>query len=154
AAHEGVELPGFVRRDPPRPRRKEVAMRDASTFGPNSTTTDVLAGGDLPRKLAVVAGGLGGFGEETVLALAATGAVVVLTARDVAKGESVAAGIRSSTGNPHIEIEELELGSLASIRAFAERFLGRHRALHILVNNAGVMACPFAKTADGFEMQF
>src|SRR5207253_2222934 len=52
------------------------------------------------------------------------------------------------------EVEELELGSLKDIRAFAQRFLERHAMLHILINNAGVMACPAAKTADGFELQF
>jgi NAD(P)-dependent dehydrogenase (short-subunit alcohol dehydrogenase family) len=66
----------------------------------------------------------------------------------------VAAGIRDSTGNHHIEVEELELASLASIRDFASRFLTQHSRLDILVNNAGVMACPFARTADGFETQF
>ena len=79
---------------------------------------------------------------------------MILTARDMPKGEAVAAGIRASTGNQHVEVEELELGSLRQIRAFTERFLARHPTLHILVANAGVMACPPAKTADGFEMQF
>jgi NAD(P)-dependent dehydrogenase (short-subunit alcohol dehydrogenase family) len=78
----------------------------------------------------------------------------VITARDAAQGEEIARGMRKATGNDGIEVEQLELGSLASIRAFAERFLSRHAALQILVNNAGVMACPFARTADGFELQF
>ena len=68
--------------------------------------------------------------------------------------EAVAAAIRASTGNPHVEVEQLELGSLKDIRAFTQRFLARHPTLHILVNNAGVMASPPAKTADGFELQF
>lgn len=123
-------------------------------FGEDTTTDEVLAGLDVTGKLALVTGGSGGLGAETARALASKGAQVVLTARDVPKGEAVAKEIRESTGNPAIEVEELELGSLASIRAFAERFLARHDALQILVNNAGVMACPFAKTSDGFEMQF
>ncbi len=129
-------------------------MRDASTFGPHTTTNDVLDGIDLGGMVALVTGGSSGLGRETARALAAKGAQIILTARDVPKGEAVAEGIRRATGNPRIEVEELELGSLTSIRAFGRRFLGRHDRLHVLVNNAGVMACPFAKTADGFEMQF
>lgn len=125
-----------------------------AAFGPDTTTTEVLEGIDLAGKLALVTGGSGGLGAETARALASKGARVVITARDVAKGEVVAKGIRESTGQDGIEVEELELGSLASVRALAERFLARHEALHILVNNAGVMACPFDKTADGFELQF
>jgi NAD(P)-dependent dehydrogenase (short-subunit alcohol dehydrogenase family) len=123
-------------------------------FGPETTTDQVLEGIDLHGKLALVTGGSGGLGAETARALAAKGARVVITARDVAKGEEVAQGIRKSTGNDGIEVEELELGSLASVRALAERFLARHDALQILVNNAGVMACPFARTTEGFELQF
>jgi NAD(P)-dependent dehydrogenase (short-subunit alcohol dehydrogenase family) len=125
-----------------------------SGFGFDTTTNEVLEGIDLQGKLGLVTGASGGLGAETARALASKGARVVLTARDVAKGEEVARGIRASTGNDGIEVEELELGSLASIRAFAERFLARHDAVQILANNAGVMACPFAKTADGFELQF
>jgi len=128
------------------------AARDA--FGFDTTTGEVLEGIDLDGKLALVTGASGGLGAETARALASKGARVVITARDVAKGEGVARGIRASTGNDDVEVEDLELGSLASIRPFADRFLARHDALQILVNNAGVMACPFGRTADGFELQF
>jgi NAD(P)-dependent dehydrogenase (short-subunit alcohol dehydrogenase family) len=101
-----------------------------------------------------VTGGSSGLGQETARVLAAKGAHVILTARDVSKGNAVAAAIRAATGTARVEVEELELGSLKSIRAFAGRFLSRHPRLHVLVNNAGVMACPFAKTHDGFELQF
>jgi NAD(P)-dependent dehydrogenase (short-subunit alcohol dehydrogenase family) len=129
-------------------------MRDAAKFGAETTASEVAEGIDLRGKVALVTGGSSGLGQETARVLAARGAHVILTARDVPKGESVAAGIRASTGNERVEVEELELGSLKSVRAFARRFLARHPALHILVNNAGVMACPPAKTADGFELQF
>lgn len=122
-------------------------------FGHDTTTDEVLEGIDLGGKLALVTGGTSGLGAETARALASKGARVVLTARDVPKGEAVAKGIRESTGNEAVEVEALELDSLASIRAFAERFLAKHDALHLLVNNAGVMACPEAKTQDGFELQ-
>jgi NAD(P)-dependent dehydrogenase (short-subunit alcohol dehydrogenase family) len=131
-----------------------MATSARTGFGHDTTTAEVLAGIDLDGKLALVTGGSSGLGAETARALASHGARVVLTARDVAKGEEVARGIRASTGNSAVEVETLELGSLASVRDFAERFLARHRALQILVNNAGVMACPFAKTSDGFELQF
>ena len=129
-------------------------MRDASKFGAETTASEVAEGIDLRGKLALVTGGSSGLGQETARVLAERGAHVILTARDASKGEAVAAGIRSSTGNQDVEVEELELGSLKNIRGFADRVLSRHGALHILVNNAGVMACPFAKTADGFELQF
>src|SRR5262245_31948407 len=129
-------------------------MRDAAKFGAETTASEVAEGIDLSGKVALVTGGSSGLGQETARVLAAQGAEVILTARDVPKGEAVAEGIRSSTGNQRVEVEELELGSLKQIRAFADRFLARHPRLHILVNNAGVMACPPAKTADGFELQF
>jgi len=125
-----------------------------SRFGAETTASEVAEGIDLRGKLALVTGGSSGLGRETARVFAERGAHVVLTARDVPKGDAVAAAIRSSTGNSEVEVEQLELGSLKSIRAFAERFCSRHGALHILVNNAGVMACPFDRTADGFELQF
>jgi len=133
---------------------KGIAMRDPAKFGAETTASEVAEGIDLSNKVALVTGGSSGLGQETARVLAERRAHVILTARDVPKGEAVAAAIRASTGNEHVEVEELELGSLKDIRAFAQRFLERHAMLHILINNAGVMACPPAKTADGFELQF
>lgn len=127
---------------------------DRSAFGHDTTTDEVLAGIDLSGKLALVTGGSSGIGAETARALASKGARVVLTARNMVKGEEVAQGIRASTGNEAVEVMALELGSFASTRAFAEKFLAKHDALDILINNAGVMASLFAKTEDGFELQF
>jgi len=129
-------------------------MRDASKFGRDTTTREVLEGIDLSGKVVLVTGGSSGIGQETARALAEKRAEVILTARDVPKGEAVAAEIRKATANERVAVEELELGSLTSVRAFARRFLDRHPTLHVLVDNAGVMACPFTKTEDGFEMQF
>jgi NAD(P)-dependent dehydrogenase (short-subunit alcohol dehydrogenase family) len=128
-------------------------MSEVRRFGADSTASEVLANIDLNGKVALVTGGSGGLGEEAARAFAEKGARVVLTARNRAKGEAAAQAMRASTGNDHIEVGDLDLASLASVRAFAERFLARHRTLHILVNNAGVMACPFAKTAEGYELQ-
>lgn len=123
-------------------------------FGQDTTTDEVLQGIDLSGKLALVTGGSSGLGAETARALASRGARVVLTARNMPKVEEVARVIRASTGNADVEVAQLELDSLASVRAFADRFLESHDSLQILVNNAGVMACPQGKTADGFELQF
>ena len=129
-------------------------MRDASRFGAETTASEVAEGIDLGGKLALVTGGSSGLGQETARVLAARGAHVIVTARNRSKGEAVAEEIRRSTNNPCVEVEELELGSMKNIRAFADRFLARHPALHLLIDNAGVMACPFGKTEDGIELQF
>lgn len=129
-------------------------MRDPKTFGASTTTDEVLDGIDLTGRKILITGGSSGLGQESARALAAHGAEVILTARDVAKGEAVAAAIRTSTGNPKVSVESVELASLASIRSFAERFLATHPTLDVLLANAGVMACPFGTTADGFEQQF
>jgi NAD(P)-dependent dehydrogenase (short-subunit alcohol dehydrogenase family) len=129
-------------------------MRDPATFGPTTTTNEVLDGIDLTGTVAVVTGGSSGLGQETARALAAHGAEVTLTARDLPKGEAVAADIRASTGNQRVGVEALELGSLAAVRAAAEHVLAKLPRIDLLIDNAGVMACPFAKTADGFELQF
>ena len=123
-------------------------------FGHDTTAAEVIEGIDLTGKLALVTGGTSGLGVETARALASAGADVVVTARDIPKGEGVAAEIRASTGNDAVSVAELELASMESIRAFAKQFLAEHDALHILVNNAGVMASPHMQTQDGFELQF
>jgi NAD(P)-dependent dehydrogenase (short-subunit alcohol dehydrogenase family) len=123
-------------------------------FNEDSTTADVMSGIDLTGKVALVTGASGGLGAETARAFAEKGAEIVMTARDIPKAEAVARGIRASTGNERIAVEELELGSFPSIRDFARRLLARHDRINMLVNNAGVMACPFAKTDSGFELQF
>ena len=124
------------------------------TFDGTSTADDVLAGLDLVGKLALVTGASSGLGAESARALAARGAAVVVTARDVGKAEKVAAGIRETTGNAGVSVMELHLEVPSSVRAFAKDFLARHRALHLLIGNAGVMACPLERTAEGYELQF
>src|SRR5262245_8273548 len=134
--------------------RAEAGMRDSGKFGASTTADEALEGIDLRGKLVLITGGSSGLGQESARALAARGAHVVLTARDAAKGRAVVDGIVASTGNRNVELEELELDSLASVRAFAQRFLARHDRLDVLLNNAGVMACPLGHTKDGFELQF
>ncbi|MCJ8731047.1 hypothetical protein PDJAM_G00191480 [Pangasius djambal] len=106
----------------------------------------------LDGKTALITGANTGIGKETALDLAARGARVILACRDVKKGEEAAAEIRSRVGGAQVEVRELDLADTYSIRAFAQRFLREVSHLHILINNAGVMMCPYMKTADGFEM--
>jgi NAD(P)-dependent dehydrogenase (short-subunit alcohol dehydrogenase family) len=128
-----------------------VGHRD---FDENSTAEQVSEGIDLRGVRALVTGASGGLGAETARVLALRGAAVTLTARDVPKGEKVAAQIRSETGNESIDVLPLELAAPASVRACADAWRARHGTLQLLINNAGVMACPLARTAQGWEMQF
>ncbi|XP_049754393.1 retinol dehydrogenase 11 [Elephas maximus indicus] len=106
----------------------------------------------LPGKVAVVTGANTGIGKETARELAQRGARVYLACRDVQKGELVAKEIQTKTGNQQVLVRKLDLADTKSIRAFAKGFLEEEKQLHILINNAGVMMCPYSKTADGFEM--
>jgi NAD(P)-dependent dehydrogenase (short-subunit alcohol dehydrogenase family) len=123
-------------------------------FDQHSTTTQVIAGVDLSTKTAVVTGGSAGLGIETGRTLAAAGARVVMVGRDAAKLAAAAAGIRADTPGARIEEEIMDLADLASIRAAAQRLLLSCPQINILINNAGVMACPLGHTRDGFELQF
>ncbi|MFG2041967.1 SDR family NAD(P)-dependent oxidoreductase [Dactylosporangium sp. NPDC048998] len=121
------------------------------SFGFESTAAEVLQGVDLAGKRAVVTGGASGIGVETARALAGAGAEVTLAVRDTEAGDRVAADLVASTGNKQILVAPLDLADQGSVRAFAAVWEG---PLHILVNNAGVMASPLARTAQGWEMQF
>jgi NAD(P)-dependent dehydrogenase (short-subunit alcohol dehydrogenase family) len=123
-------------------------------FGHDTTTDEVLEGVDLTGARVVVTGANTGLGEETTRALAAHGAAVTMAVRDRAKGDAAATRIRESVPGADLELRELDLGSLAGVRAFAEQFLAAHDRVDVLINNAGVMACPYGTTADGFELQF
>ena len=124
------------------------------TFSSQSTTDQVLEGIDLSGKLALVTGASSGLGVETTRALAAKGCRVVMAARDVPKIEQQAAAIRERHPNAQLEAMELHLDVPSSVRAFAKAFLAKHPKLNLLIGNAGVMACPLARTAEGWEMQF
>ncbi|XP_038621873.1 retinol dehydrogenase 12-like [Tachyglossus aculeatus] len=106
----------------------------------------------LHGKVVVITGANTGIGKETAKDLARRGARVIIACRDVLKGESAASEIRAGTGNQQVLVRRLDLADTKSIRAFADRFLAEEKQLHILINNAGVMMCPYSKTADGFEM--
>lgn len=124
------------------------------TFSFDSTTDEVLDGLDLTGRRIVITGAASGLGEESTRALAAHGASVLMLARDRTKADEAAARVREAVPDARIEVDLVDLADLASIRSFAERFLGSGRTIDVLMNNAGVMACPFGRTADGFETQF
>ncbi|MFI1414181.1 SDR family NAD(P)-dependent oxidoreductase [Streptomyces sp. NPDC020707] len=119
-----------------------------SGFDRHSTADDVLAGVDLTGKLAVVTGGYSGLGLETTRALTGAGAEVVVPARRRAVAEEAVAGIGG------VEVDELDLGDLESVRAFAERFLASGRTIDVVIDNAGIMACPETRVGPGWEAQF
>ncbi|WP_433560247.1 SDR family NAD(P)-dependent oxidoreductase [Pseudonocardia xinjiangensis] len=123
----------------------------ATPFGFASTAAEVAAGVDLPGRRAVVTGASSGIGVETARALAATGAEVVLAVRDVAAGERTVKDIAATTGNRALHVLPLDLADPASVAAFASSWDG---PLHVLVNNAGVMASPEGRTRQGWELQF
>ena len=104
-------------------------------------------------RTAVVTGANSGLGLISARELARHGATVVLACRNMGKGEEALHGIEASVAGARVELAELDLGSLASIESFAERFRTVHKGLDLLLNNAGVMAPPRRQTADGFELQ-
>jgi NAD(P)-dependent dehydrogenase (short-subunit alcohol dehydrogenase family) len=117
-----------------------------SGFGAHSTADDVLRGIDLSGQLALVTGGYSGIGLETTRALVRAGAHVVVPARRPA-------GAREALGGD-VEVDELDLADLASVQGFAERFLASGRAIDIVIDSAGVMACPETRVGPGWEAQF
>jgi NAD(P)-dependent dehydrogenase (short-subunit alcohol dehydrogenase family) len=125
-------------------------MRVTTPFNATSTAAEVVRGIDLAGKRAVVTGASSGIGVETARALAGAGAKVVLAVRDLAAGERAAADITRTT-NARVAVGKLDLADLGSVRAFVAAWRG---PLHVLVNNAGVMACPEQHTREGWELQF
>jgi NAD(P)-dependent dehydrogenase (short-subunit alcohol dehydrogenase family) len=125
-----------------------------TTFGQTSTTDEVLEGVYLGGRHALVTGASSGLGIETTRALAAHGASVTMAVRDVAKGEQVRDELLAAVPGADLEVRELDLASLASVRAFTTAYLADRSSLDLLIGNAGVMACPFGHTVDGFELQF
>ncbi len=120
-----------------------------SGFTAKSTAADVVRGVDLSGKTAIVTGGYSGIGVETVRALASAGAEVVVPARDVAKARAALAEVKGK-----VSVAAMDLGDLASVEGFAREFSSACKALHLLINNAGIMACPETRIGPGWEAQF
>jgi NAD(P)-dependent dehydrogenase (short-subunit alcohol dehydrogenase family) len=111
--------------------------------------------GKLGDRTVLITGGTAGLGKESARVLQKNGAKVFITARTAEKGESAARELNgASPDSQPIEVVVADLSSLQSVRDAAKDFLSRSQTLNVLLNNAGVMACPEEKTADGFEMQF
>lgn len=120
-----------------------------SGFSAKSTAADIVRGVDLSGKNAIVTGGYSGIGVETVRALAGAGADVLVPARDVAKAKTALADVRGK-----VSVAAMDLSDLVSVEKFARDFASERKALHVLINNAGVMACPETRTAKDWELQF
>ena len=126
-----------------------------TAFNAKSTTDDVLAGVDLTGKRVLVTGVSAGLGVETARALAAHGASVVGTARDLGKARDATTSVRAALKpGATFDLVELDLASLKSVRAAADKLVKDGRPFDVVIANAGVMATPKGKTADGFETQF
>jgi NAD(P)-dependent dehydrogenase (short-subunit alcohol dehydrogenase family) len=128
----------------------------AAKFGAKSTTEEVLAGVDLKGKRILVTGVSAGLGVETARALVAHGADVVGAARDLDKAKRATAEVSQAAAQSggSLEIVELDLASLKSVRAAADKLMADGRWFDVIIANAGVMATPLGKTEDGFETQF
>jgi NAD(P)-dependent dehydrogenase (short-subunit alcohol dehydrogenase family) len=125
-------------------------------FGATSTTEDVLSGINLRGKRILVTGVSAGLGVETARSLAAHGAQVVGAARDLTKAEAATTEVRkaAAANGGSLELIELDLASLKSVRACTDRLLANKEPVDVVIANAGIMATPFSLTMDGFETQF
>jgi len=119
-----------------------------SGFGAESTTADVLSGIDLTGRLAVVTGGYSGLGLETTRALTDAGATVVVPARRREVAEEAVGDLKG------VEVDDLDLGDLSSVAAFADGFLDSGRGIDIFIGSAAIMACPETRVGPGWEAQF
>ena len=120
-------------------------------FGAKSTAAEVIAGADLSGRRAIVTGASSGIGVETARALASAGAEVTLAVRNLEAGRHTAEDIAAGTGSTRVLVAPLDLADQGSVAAFATSW---DDPLHILVNNAGIMATPEMRTPQGWEIQF
>jgi NAD(P)-dependent dehydrogenase (short-subunit alcohol dehydrogenase family) len=122
-----------------------------TNFGAKSAADDVVAGVNLSGTRAIVTGAASGIGVETARSLARTGAEITLAVRDVDAGKRVAEDIVATTGNAAIHVAHLDLENQGAVAKFVSDWEG---PLHLLINNAGVMATPLTRTTEGWELQF
>ncbi|MCW6511719.1 SDR family NAD(P)-dependent oxidoreductase [Lichenifustis flavocetrariae] len=121
-------------------------------FGFRSTAAEVASGIDLTGKRIIITGGAAGIGLQTASVLANAGAEITLAVRRPDAAQSVVEDLRQATGNPAIEVRQLDLSDLRSVQSFVDDWAG---SLHVLINNAGIMAVPeLLRTSQGFELQF
>ncbi len=120
-----------------------------SPFHAKSTAAEIIKGVDLSGKVAIVTGGHSGIGIETVRALSGAGAEIIVPARDVGRAKDALKPL-----NGKIAVAAMDLADLASVRKFAGEVKASRKALHLLINNAGIMACPEMRVGPGWELQF
>jgi NAD(P)-dependent dehydrogenase (short-subunit alcohol dehydrogenase family) len=123
-------------------------------YGSATTTDEILDGIDLTGRRVIITGAASGLGRESARALAAHGASVAVLARSEERAGGAVAELEALVPGALLEPGVVDLADLSTVRAFADAYLAEHDVIDILINNAGVMACPFGLTADGFEMQF
>jgi NAD(P)-dependent dehydrogenase (short-subunit alcohol dehydrogenase family) len=109
---------------------------------------------DLTGKVAIVTGANSGIGYDTAVAFAQKGATVIMASRNLEKGQAALERLKAEVPNADVELMQLDLASLDSVRAFAEAFEAKYDRLDLLINNAGIMMVPYGLTEDGFELQF
>ncbi|XP_062199342.1 short-chain dehydrogenase TIC 32, chloroplastic-like isoform X2 [Phragmites australis] len=131
-----------------------LGRRGPSGFSWSSTAEEVTAGISASGLTAIVTGASSGIGAETARTLALRGAHVVMAVRSVAAAQALRDDVLAQAPQAKLDVMELDLSSMASVRTFASDFVARGLPLNILINNAGVMAIPFALSKDGIEMQF
>ncbi|KAJ7984505.1 hypothetical protein DPEC_G00355510 [Dallia pectoralis] len=125
-----------------------VLLKNHITGGPCPSKAKI------PGKTVVITGANTGIGKETAKELAKRGGRIIMGCRDIEKCEVAAKEIRGQTLNPNVYARHIDLGSIKSIRQFAERVNQEEKHVDVLINNAGVMRCPAGKTEDGFDTQF
>ncbi|TMW95755.1 hypothetical protein EJD97_008375 [Solanum chilense] len=129
-------------------------LKGASGFSASSTAEEVTQGIDATGLTAIVTGASSGIGAETTLVLAMRGAHVVMAVRNVKSGEEVKDSVLKEIPHAKIDVMEMDLGSMESVRKFASEYNSTGYPLNILINNAGVMAPPFMLSQDNIELQF
>ncbi len=125
-----------------------------SDYGAHTTTDDVLKGMNLEGRHFMITGASSGLGEESSRALSEAGASVTMLARNPEKLSAAIERVQAKVPSAKLQTGFLDLADLSSIRSYADEFLASDTAIDVLINNAGIMACPFKQTADGLEMQF
>ncbi|KAM3311630.1 hypothetical protein ACQJBY_031953 [Aegilops geniculata] len=128
--------------------------RGLSGYGSASTAEDIAAGIDASHLTAIVTGATNGIGKETARVLALRGANVIIPARTLESGLKVKESLAEEVPSSKLHVMEMDLSSLDSVRSFAGSFNSSHKHLNVLINNAGIMACPFQLSKDGIELQF
>ncbi|XP_077241927.1 short-chain dehydrogenase TIC 32, chloroplastic-like [Tasmannia lanceolata] len=130
------------------------SRKGPSGFSASSTAEEVTEGIDGTGLTAIVTGGSNGIGTETARVLALRGVHVIMAVRNPAAGTNVKEAIVKEIPTAKVDVMELDLSSMASVRKFASEFKSMEIPLNILINNAGIMATPFKLSPDGIEMQF